>query len=219
MADLFDGRLEDAGVHEHHSKDEDAPDNARCLTDGESFLWVYGDESGLVKSFTRYASNGANGLVGYILAAISDAFDVDIFSEHQPQFWGFETVEEWDAAWAAISRAHNNEKRAAAVSDFPWVDLSPFFDALAEVAAARDQQKRNFASSRYWNDNSHLHGLLGEQVISCLTGEPLNIELLLLGDNHRDIRDLDVKAATNWADPAQRRHVRRRCAVLKSRPK
>jgi hypothetical protein len=37
MEDLFDGRLEDVGVHEHHSKEATSRD--RCLTDGVNFLW------------------------------------------------------------------------------------------------------------------------------------------------------------------------------------
>jgi hypothetical protein len=92
MADLFDGRLKDVGVHEHHSKEAMADE--KCLTDGRNFLWVYGDEKGLVSTFARYRPNGAP---QHILRAISDAFDVDIVSEYEPQFWGFETQEEWDA--------------------------------------------------------------------------------------------------------------------------
>ena len=52
MADLFDGRLESLGVHEHHSKE--ATPNSKCLSDGRNFLWVYGNEEGLVDSFSRY---------------------------------------------------------------------------------------------------------------------------------------------------------------------
>ena len=33
-----------------------------------------------------------------ILEVIAQVFDVDIVSEHQPQFWGFETQEDWEAA-------------------------------------------------------------------------------------------------------------------------
>jgi len=108
MADLFDGRLQDVGVHEHHSKSEDAPANARCLTDGENFLWVYGDEIGLVSSFCRFFPNGSP---HRILVAICDEFGVDIVSEFEPKFWGYETTEEWDAAEAegckAACGAHN----------------------------------------------------------------------------------------------------------------
>ena len=101
MTDLFDGRLEKAGVHEHHSKKVTA--NQKCLTDSRNFLWVYGDEKGLVLEFSTYGMNATE----RILAAIAVEFDVDLVSEHDPEFWGFETQEEWDAAMAgdlAIAR-------------------------------------------------------------------------------------------------------------------
>jgi hypothetical protein len=37
-----------------------------------------------------------------ILRAIGDKFDVDIVSEYEPQYWGFGTQEEWDAALAKM---------------------------------------------------------------------------------------------------------------------
>src|SRR5262249_46538054 len=83
MADLFDGRLESAGVHEKHS--DGTTSNSRCLTDGRNFLWVYGDEEGIVSAFTRYSPNGAP---QRILRAIDDEFDTDIVSEYEPQFGG-----------------------------------------------------------------------------------------------------------------------------------
>jgi hypothetical protein len=99
MADLFDGRLEDVGVYEHHHKE--ATSHYRCLTDGVNFLWVYSNEEGLVSKFCRWAPNG---LPQRILCAIADQFDVDIVSEYEPQYWGFETEEEWEAAWAAMAQ-------------------------------------------------------------------------------------------------------------------
>jgi hypothetical protein len=45
MADLFGGRLEHAGVRQHHCE--------ICLTDGRNFLWVYGDKEGMVSVLTR----------------------------------------------------------------------------------------------------------------------------------------------------------------------
>jgi hypothetical protein len=39
-----------------------------------------------------------------ILEAISDEFDVQIVSEYEPEFWGYETQSEWDAAWELIAR-------------------------------------------------------------------------------------------------------------------
>ena len=101
MADLFDGRLKDVEVHEHtRSKDTVVLTNDR----GRGELWVYGDEDGLVQCFTAYAGacgDDAAGRTARILVAIANAFDVKLVSEHDPEFWGFETQEEWDAATAA----------------------------------------------------------------------------------------------------------------------
>lgn len=91
VRDLFDGRLEEFGVREVITKDTNGLN--RCLTDGYHYLWTYVDEGNFAESFTRYAGNVAH----KILAAIEAAFDVEIVSEHQPQFWGFDTEEEWNA--------------------------------------------------------------------------------------------------------------------------
>ncbi len=41
--ELFDGRLERFGIQEA-IKEGSTSDNSRCLTDGNNFLWIYGDE-------------------------------------------------------------------------------------------------------------------------------------------------------------------------------
>jgi hypothetical protein len=41
---------------------------------------------------------------GKIMIAIYEAFDVDIVSEYQPEFWGFDTREAWDAAMEEMGR-------------------------------------------------------------------------------------------------------------------
>jgi hypothetical protein len=102
MADLFDGRLEDIRVPEHHN--EDTTSNSRCLTDGRTFLWIYCDDDGLVSTITRHGGNAPQ----RILQAISEKFDVDIVSEYEPEFWGYKNQEEWDADTAA--RAEKNEQ-------------------------------------------------------------------------------------------------------------
>jgi len=76
VADLFDGRLQDVGVNEHHNTETMATN--RCLTDGQNFLWVHIDDSGFVSSFSRYAMNKAS----RILKAIVNEFQVDIVSEY-----------------------------------------------------------------------------------------------------------------------------------------
>lgn len=90
FADLFDGRLERFGVTESVRKG--TTDTDRCLTDGNNYLWAFGDADGPAH-FTRWAPNGAP---GRILSAVEEAFDTRIVSEYQPQYWGFETEEEWD---------------------------------------------------------------------------------------------------------------------------
>jgi hypothetical protein len=106
--ELFDGRLEAFGVREHVHKETD--NTNRCLTDGNNFLWVYTDENGdWVEGLTRYFPCGNP---EKILVAMEEAFDTDIVSEHQPQFWGFDTEEEWHAALEAANKEHEEEFHA-----------------------------------------------------------------------------------------------------------
>jgi hypothetical protein len=56
---------------------------ARILSDGTNLLWTFYDQSGYVDIFTAYAFNDPC----FILDAI----------EHDPRYWRFETVEEWEA--------------------------------------------------------------------------------------------------------------------------
>jgi len=103
--DLFDGRLEDFGVREHVKPDA-TTEKSRLLTDGRNYLWVYIGDDGFVGSLTRYAPNGAPGT---ILNVLAEVFDTDIVSEYEPQFWGFDSQEEWDAYMEEISRKSEEE--------------------------------------------------------------------------------------------------------------
>ena len=123
MTDLVDGRLEGFGVHEsipsftlppnlnlkdacYDSCTVDLTEcGLRCLTDGHDYVWVGGNESGFVNMITCYAFNNPT----KILQAIAEAFDTDIFSEHEPQFWGFHTQGEWDAAWGVPTKEQQDE--------------------------------------------------------------------------------------------------------------
>jgi hypothetical protein len=71
MTDVFDGRLEKHGVREEQT--ENTTSTARCLTDGENFVWAFGSDDDPV-SFTRYAGNYPIP----ILAAIRAEFDVEL---------------------------------------------------------------------------------------------------------------------------------------------
>jgi hypothetical protein len=90
--DLFGGELEKFGVREH-VKPDDTSERSRCLTDGNNYLWVFIADGEFVSSLKRYGMNAP----GKILSAIAEAFETDIFSEHEPQYWGFDTQEAWDA--------------------------------------------------------------------------------------------------------------------------
>ncbi len=103
FSELFDGRLERFGVREH-IKDDETDDLRRCLTDGRNFLWVYRKQDGSLAALTRFGANAP----GKILRAVAETFDADIVSEYEPQYWGFETREEWDLAWEKMSEEDEN---------------------------------------------------------------------------------------------------------------
>jgi len=92
--DLFDGRLEEFNVREHFNPTQTTKQK-RCLTDGRNYLWVFMDDDDFVSSLTRWAPNGDP---SGILDAIAVTLDTGIVSEYEPQYWGFDTMEEWDAA-------------------------------------------------------------------------------------------------------------------------
>jgi hypothetical protein len=68
-------------------------------------LWVYIRDDGLIGDVTRYGANAP----GKILNALATVFHTDIVSEHEPQYWGFDTQEEWDAWMNEISQKHEEE--------------------------------------------------------------------------------------------------------------
>ena len=100
--DLFGGRLATFGIQEHVSSD--TSERNRCLTDARNYLWVYLTEDGFVGCLSRYGANAP----GKILAAISETFETDVFSEYEPQYWGFDTQEEWDAAEKKLADQHRD---------------------------------------------------------------------------------------------------------------
>jgi hypothetical protein len=102
--DLIDGRMKNVRVHERRGLKHGPCE--KCLTDGENFLWVDFDAEGEVTRFRSYIPNGDP---HYILSAIAQAFDVQIVSELEPKFWGFETQAEWDASWEALAEQHEQQ--------------------------------------------------------------------------------------------------------------
>jgi len=106
LCDLFDGRLSRFGIVERDARD--TTESRRCLTDGNNVLWAYGNDNGELSSLTRYGWNAP----GKILAAIVDIFDTAIYSEHEPQYWGFETQEAWDACWKEMDQERREQFHA-----------------------------------------------------------------------------------------------------------
>ena len=104
VRDLFGGRLQKFGVREHVNPE--TSEKHRILTDGNNYVHVYMADDGFVQSLTRYAGNEAR----KVLEAIIETFDTQIFSEHEPQYWGFETQQEWDAAWEEWADQQRNER-------------------------------------------------------------------------------------------------------------
>ena len=101
--DLFGERLNRFGIREHVTSDTD--ERKRCLTDGRNYLWVYLTEDGLVGCLSRYGANAPR----KILSAIAETFDTEIFSEYEPDYWGYDTQEEWDDAMKKIADPHREE--------------------------------------------------------------------------------------------------------------
>jgi hypothetical protein len=100
--ELFDGRLEAFGVREG-VRPEGAADRfppymkvreVRCPTDGSDSREVVVWQNGYAHLDVRnlWCAPGKE-----IFHAIAEAFDTDIVTEHQPEYWGFDTQEEWDA--------------------------------------------------------------------------------------------------------------------------
>jgi hypothetical protein len=106
--DLFDGRLaEFNGVREHVNPARTTK-KERCLTDGRNYLWVYINDGCFVSSLTRWARNGDP---TEILDAIAVTMDTGIVSEHEPQYWGFDTEAEWDAEMKKWDRERKKAER------------------------------------------------------------------------------------------------------------
>jgi hypothetical protein len=106
LSEILDGRLEPYGIHEY--ADFDKSETNRCLTDGDSGLFVYGDEEGVT-----FKANGSCGFPVKILSAICDVFDADIFSNYDPQYWGFESEEAQEADnayWVERNRQEREER-------------------------------------------------------------------------------------------------------------
>ena len=104
MRDVFDGRLQHYGIMAARVR------GIGDLTDEQAnYLSVVADHSGHVFYLIRCLGNSSF----RILEAIKAAFNTEIYSDAQPQFYGFKTKEEWDdamdqEAWETMKACHSN---------------------------------------------------------------------------------------------------------------
>lgn len=112
--ELFDGRLKAFGVREE-VRPEGAADRfppymkvreVRYLTDGRNSMEVVVYENGVPTLAVRNLWCAPE---KEIFHAIAEAFDTDIVTEHQPEFWGFDTQEEWDVHQDRMNEEHQRE--------------------------------------------------------------------------------------------------------------
>ena len=106
FTDLFDGRLDLFDILEHT---EEGTTSAafRCLADECNHVWVAAAPDGTVDRYHTYLDVVSGGVFG----AISCIFDVQFFSEHQYQFWGFDSAEEMNACWEKMEENDPQTRR------------------------------------------------------------------------------------------------------------
>jgi hypothetical protein len=74
VTELLGGRLNKYGVRDAQSPK--ATNDSKCLTDGENYLWAYGNP---VACFAEYVPNRHP---GFILQSIATEFGIEIYSEY-----------------------------------------------------------------------------------------------------------------------------------------
>jgi hypothetical protein len=81
----------------------------RYLTDGRNSMEVFVYENGVLDLTVRNLWCAPE---KEIFHAIAEAFDTDIVTEHKPEFYGFDTQEEWDAYERQIYEKYERQFQA-----------------------------------------------------------------------------------------------------------
>src|SRR5262249_6423645 len=148
---------------------------------------------GFVYGLTSYGLNHPEKIVG----AIADACDTDIVSEHQPQYWGFDTYEEWDAAWDKMAKEGEAESEPEFYNQLlkhlrgEPNDIEPGTVAEAKAEIAKRLVERDPAllspinKDKLLNEVNSFHEAARDkeakffnQLLKYLSGEPNDIELM-----------------------------------------
>jgi hypothetical protein len=91
FADLFDGRLKKHGVREKIR--DDTTETDRYLEGSDGVLSASRTEGG----YSLFQREAFSSIPRDVIDALTKEFEVDVVSEHNPRYWGFETAEEWSA--------------------------------------------------------------------------------------------------------------------------
>jgi hypothetical protein len=100
VPDLFDGRLQRYGVYE--LLDAKSAATSRSLFDGRNKVRIEGGAGSQVTQIAIWGSNIASN----IFEAIREACGVKIVTEHDPEYWGFKTDQEWRTALSVERHQH-----------------------------------------------------------------------------------------------------------------
>lgn len=104
MRDLFNGRLQQYGIVEKVVRV--TTETCRVLIDERgNYLCVYANDRGYVTSMSRYGFQFPE----RILEMLSSTFNSEIYSEHEPEFYGCSSHEELDAWMRAVSSEIKDE--------------------------------------------------------------------------------------------------------------
>jgi len=80
-------------------------------------------------------------------------------------------------------------------------DLSPVWNWFERAAEKRGGHKQSYKSTRNWNTNTHLLGIVGEWVFGKSIGVKPNTDVYIGGDGGFDFERTDVKASAYFNDP------------------
>ena len=101
--EVFDGRLAKYGINEI-VKDGRSSETERCLTDGFDSVWVYGHVSPSPGCSIDYRFDDAPG----IYVRLQQLFQTEVLSDNEPQYWGFDSHEDWDNHLAKQAERERN---------------------------------------------------------------------------------------------------------------
>ncbi|NRP27351.1 hypothetical protein XMD420_000954 [Marinobacterium sp. xm-d-420] len=99
---VFDKRLWRHGIIEFFEEEITTLD--RCLTNGIDYIWIH-----LNKINETSCAFQVDRIPTDFELQLIELLEANVYSEHEPQFWGFETMEEWHSAMEEEARIEREE--------------------------------------------------------------------------------------------------------------